>query len=148
MLSGLTTIARAEVSLAFRRGLAALVGTTLMLGAAGLGLAAAVIETSTHVGLAGALGIWGGVTFLVGCGFLMISRSRRHFVHPAATSTAWRSLTGRVPPVGAGPVPVTGSPSAVQDAYRLGEQLGSTVSPVLLIAGLTALGMIAGRRRP
>ncbi len=147
MLSGLTAIARAEAALAFRRGLIAFAGTTLLLGAVGLGLSAAVIETSTHVGLAASLGIWAGVTFLVSVGVLMIAGSRRRYVHPAASRTALGSLTGAPPPVGAGPVPGTASSAAVQDAYRLGEQLGSSISPVLVIGGLVALGLISGRKR-
>lgn len=146
MLSGLTAIARAEAALAFRRGLIAFAGTILLLGAVGLGLSAAVIETSTHVGLAASLGIWGAVTFVVSVGVLMIATGRRRYVHPAATSTAWRSVAG-APSAGAGPVPGTASSAAVQDAYRLGEQLGSSVSPLLLIGGLVAIGVLTGRNR-
>lgn len=146
MLSGLTAIARAEAALAFRRGLIAFAGTILLLGAVGLGLSAAVIETSTHVGLAASLGIWAAVTFLVSLGVLMIATSRRRYIDPAASRTALGSVTG-VPPVGAGPVPTSASSAAVQDAYRLGEQLGSSVSPLLLIGGLVAVGILTGRSR-
>lgn len=147
MLSGLTAIARAEAALAFRRGLIAFAGTILLLAAVGLGLSAAVIETSTHVGLAASLGIWAAVTFLVSVGVLMIATRRRRYIHPAASSTALGSLGGTVPPAGAGPVPGTASSAAVQDAYRLGEQLGSSISPIVVIGGLVALGLITGRRR-
>ncbi|WPZ32824.1 hypothetical protein T8K17_16440 [Thalassobaculum sp. OXR-137] len=147
MLSGLTAIARAEAALAFRRGLIAFAGTTLLLGAAGLGLSAAVIETANHVGLAASLGIWAAVTFIVAVGVLMIATSRRRYVHPTATGTAWRNVAGTPPPTGAGPVPGSASSAAVQDAYRLGEQLGSSVSPLLLIGGLVAIGILTGRRR-
>lgn len=141
MFSGLITIARAEVHLAIRRGLLALAGTALMLGAAGLGLAAAVIETSTHMGIAAALGLWGGVVFLIAVGVLLLATRRRHVVHPAATGAALGSDAG------AGPVPVSGQAGAVQDAYRLGEQFGSTLSPLMLVGGLLALGIVSGRRR-
>lgn len=147
MLSGLTAIARAEAALAIRRGLIAFAGTILLLGAVGLGLSAAVIETSAHVGLAASLGIWAGVTFLVSVAVLQIARGRRRYVHPAASGTAWRNLTGAPPPVGAGPVPGSTSSAAVQDAYRLGEQLGGSISPIVVIGGLVALGLITGRRR-
>ena len=141
MFSGLITIARAEVHLAVRRGLLALAGVFLLLGAVGLGLAAAVIETSTHVGIAASLGIWAGVTFLVSVGVLLLATRRRRLVHPAASRAALRTATG------AGPVPVAGPSAAVQDAYRLGEQFGSTISPIALIGGLLALGILTGRRR-
>ncbi|SDG39573.1 MULTISPECIES: resistance to Congo red protein [Thalassobaculum] len=147
MLSGLTAIARAEAALAFRRGLIAFAGTILLLGAVGLGLSAAVIETSTHVGLAASLGIWAAVTFLVSIGVLMIATGRRRHVDPAASGTAWRNLAGTPPPAGSGPVPGSASSTAVQDAYRLGEQLGSSISPVVVIGGLVALGLITGRQR-
>jgi hypothetical protein len=148
MLSGLVAIARAEVALTFRRGLIALAGVTLLLGAIGLGLAAAVIETSTHVGIAAALGIWAGVTFLVAVGVLLLSGSRRRVIHPAATGAAWGTLAGAAPQPGAGPIPGTPASGAVQDAYRLGEQLGSSVSPLVLVGGILALGVLTGRRRP
>ena len=96
-------------------------GIAVTLAAVGLGLSAAVIETSTHVGLAASLGIWAAVTFLVSVGVLMIATRRRRYIHPAASSTALGSLGGAVPPTGAGPVPGTASSAAVQDAYRLGE---------------------------
>ena len=141
MFSGLITIARAEISLIFRRGLIAFAGTILMLGALGLGIAAGVVETANHVGVAASLGIWGGVTFLVSAGVLMMASSRRRTMDPSATRAAIHTSTG------AGPVPVTGSSAAVQDAYRLGEQIGGSVSPVVLLGGVLALGILTGRKR-
>lgn len=143
MFSGLITIARAEISLIFRRGLIAFAGTMLMLGSAGLGISAGVVETANHVGLAAALGIWGGITFLVSAGILMLASGRRRHVHPAAT----RAALSTAAPAGAGPVPTSGSSAAVQDAYRLGEQIGGSISPLALIGGLVAIGVLTGRKR-
>lgn len=139
MLADLARRARAEARALVWRGLLSLIGAGLLFVALGLGLAAAVIETSTQIGVTAALGIWSAVTLLVATTALMMAGNAR-----AGTG---RVISRPAAPSGGGSRADGTPPTSVEDAFLLGERLGGSMSPTAVLGLTVLLGMLAGRSR-
>lgn len=123
-----------------RRAVLALFGLGLLGAAAGLGLAAVVIETAAHVGLAGALGLWAAVALLTGTCLVLLAgrRGGRSSGDGAGPSTSPDTVAGR---------PADPGQLAWSQGYAVGRCLRDRPHAALgLVLATAAAGFLAGRR--